>query len=154
MAAGKLTRPSDPSQFFTEEEQNQIVGCVQQAEKVTTAEIRVRLERRCGENPLDRCQKLMDELGITKTKERTGILIYCSIEDRRVAIYGDAAIHSLVGSEGWKAACDEMAARFAKGDFVPAICDAIHSLLPLLVEHFPAYVVNPNELPDKPSFGE
>jgi len=154
VAAGKVKRPSEPAQFFTEEEQNQIISCVQEAEKATTAEILVRLERKCGEDPIERCRKLMDELGITRTKERTGILIYCSIEDHRVAIFGDEAIHAIVGTEGWKDACEKLASRFANGDFVDAICDAIHSMMPMLKENFPAYVVNPNELPDKPSFGE
>src|SRR4029077_8113718 len=103
--------------------------------------IRVRIERSCDEDPIEHCRRLLEKLGITKTKHRTGILIYCSLEDRKVAIYGDSAIHAVIGNEGWKQACEQLRVRFAKGDFANAICDAIQTLMPVLAEHFPAYKI-------------
>lgn len=154
MEAGNPSRPNTPSSFFSAEEQKSIIGCISETEAATMAEIRVRIEKRCDGDSLERCRALLEELGITHTQGRTGVLIYLSLEDRRVAVYGDAAVHSVIGDDGWTKACAQLQARFKQGDFVGAICEAIHSLAPILSEHFPPHAENPNELPDEPSYEE
>ena len=147
-------RPAVPKDFFSESEQAQITKSVADAELRTAAEIRVRIERRCETDPIAHCRALLEKLGITQTAGRVGLLIYLSIEDHKVAIYGDSAIDAVIGSEGWNAACSHLRDRFAAGDFVSAICDTIQSLSRVLSTSFPATQVNPNELPDEPSLGE
>lgn len=152
--AGNISRSNTPSSFFTAEEQKTIVDCVSKTEAATMAEIRVRVEKRCEGEPLERCRSLLEELGMTHTQGRTGVLIYLSLEDRKVAVYGDAAVHSVIGDDGWKKACAQLQDRFKQGDFVAAICEAIYSLAPILSERFPPNAENPNELPDEPSYEE
>jgi uncharacterized membrane protein len=152
--AGKTERSLVPKEFFTEAEQKRIVQCVVEAESKTAAEFRVRLERRCDQDPVKHCHDLLRELGIVETEGRSGLLIYLSTEDRKVAIYGDEAIHKIIGDDGWTRTCEQLRSRFGEGDFATAICDAIHSMAETLAVHFPVKAVNPNELPDEPSIEE
>lgn len=154
MEAGSPSRSNTPDSFFSEEEQKTIVACISETESATMAEIRVRIERRCEGEPLERCRALLQDLGITHTRGRTGVLIYLSLEDRRVAIYGDAAVHSVIGDDGWTKACAQLQDRFKQGNFAAAICETIRQLAPILSKHFPPSADNPNELPDEPSYEE
>lgn len=149
--AGK-PRSLVPSEFFSPEEQQTIIDCIRNAERTTTAEIRLRVERKCEGDPLLRCRILLDQLGITQTQNRTGMIIYLSIEDHQVGIFGDQAVHELIGDEGWQLACKELQRRFTAGDFVPGICETIQTFGATFSRHFPSKAENPNELPDEPSF--
>lgn len=154
MAAGEPTRSQDPREFFSDSEQQQIVQCVKEMEKLTSAEIRVRIERSCSGDPVLRCYSLLEQLGITETKGRTGVLIYMTTEDRKVAVYGDHAVDQVIGTDGWSSTCKKLQSGFESGDFVQAICETIEALAKTLSVQLPAQPVNPNELPDTPSFGE
>ncbi len=143
-----------PSLFFTKEEETRIEEAIHLVEKETTGEIRVRIERRCPGEPLDQARTLLYSLGMTATRERTGILIYMSISDRRLAIFGDEAIHQHFGTDGWQAVCDQLSNRFMKEEFTEGICEAIRQMGQVLAKAFPARTDDVNELPNKPSYGE
>lgn len=151
--AGK-SRSKVPNDFFTAEEQQEIIDCIRKVERATTAEIRLRVERKCEGDPLQRCRILLDQLGITQTKDRTGMIIYLSIEDHKVGIFGDQKVHELVGDEGWQTACKELQRRFKAGEFVAGICETIQAFGSTFSKHFPPRGENPNELPDEPSYEE
>ena len=78
--------------LFTEEQQLQIVAAVKEAELNTSGEIKVHIERRCKEDVLDHAAFMFDQLEMQKTELRNGVLIYLAVEDRKLAILGDAGI--------------------------------------------------------------
>jgi uncharacterized membrane protein len=81
---------------FTEEEQQRIQKAVADAEKNTSGEVRVCMEKTCSDDPLDRAVKYFTQLEMHKTKLRNGVLIYVATVDRKFAIIGDAGINSVV----------------------------------------------------------
>jgi uncharacterized membrane protein len=143
-----------PRLFFTKEEEALLTETILRVEKETTGEIRIRVERRCPDDPVEHARTLLQTLGLTATRERTGVLIYMSISDRRLAIYGDEAIHQKFGNEGWQAVCDQLSQRFQKEEFVEGLREAILQVGQVLAKAFPARKDDINELPNEPSYEE
>jgi putative membrane protein len=85
---------------------------------------------------------------LDKTPERTGVLIFVSLKDRRAEVLADIGISSKVDSSAW----DEVVCELAKGVMarkpVEGFLRAISKCGHILAEHFPANAEHSNELPD------
>ena len=147
-------RSNSPKSFFSKDELQKISESIAAVEEKTSAEIRVRLEKKCEGDPLDRARILMNELGMTKTKGRNAVIIYIALEDHRFAIFGDEGIHKVMGDEGWKALSNQLAEYFRKGQFCEGLTQIIYKIGDMLVKPFPPAAENVNELTNEPSFGE
>jgi uncharacterized membrane protein len=147
-------RSNIPKLFFEKEELHKIGEAITAVEEKTSAEIRVRIERNCEGDPLERARVLINELGVTKTKEHTGVLIYIALEDHRFSIFGDEGIHKVMGDEGWKVLGDQLAEFFRKGEFCEGLVNIIFKIGEMLAEPFPPAAENIDELTNEPSFGE
>ena len=64
------------STFFTREQQEAIVRAIGEAEHATSGEIRVHLETSCKADVLDEAAWLFRKVGMHKTADRNGVLIY------------------------------------------------------------------------------
>lgn len=84
------------STFFTSEQQVAIVRAIGEAEHATSGEIRVHIETSCKADVLDEAAWLFRKVGMHKTADRNGVLIYLALKDRKFAIIGDTGINSLV----------------------------------------------------------
>lgn len=62
---------------------------------------------------------------VFSTDERTGILLFLSLFERRVVVLGDAGINARVGQEEWLAITDAVAAGIRAGRPGPALVEAI-----------------------------
>ena len=87
--------------IFTKAEQQQIVAAIKEAEKNTSGEIRVHIERKCKEDVLDHAAYIFEKLEMHKTELRNGVLIYLAVEDRQLAILGDVGINLKVPKGFW-----------------------------------------------------
>ena len=146
-------RGTDPKTFLSDAEANQVVMAVGAAERGTTGEIRVRIDRKCGRPALTTARHLFMRLKMNETVGRNGVLIYLSLADRQFAVYGDDGIDRHVGANGWNAIRDRLAARFKKDEFAPGLADAISEIGKVLARHFPAGKSDRNELSDDLSLG-
>ncbi|PIE98815.1 MAG: hypothetical protein CR988_01540 [Treponema sp.] len=88
------------------------------------------------------------ESGVYKTKERSGILIFISVMERRVIVLADEGISSKIEQSEWNRICDNLIAKIKAKQAEDGICEAVVSCSELLEEHFPAKAINPNELTD------
>lgn len=147
-------RSNSPKSFFSKDELHKIGEAIAAVEEKTSAEIRVRLEKKCEGDSLDRARSLMSELGMTKTKGRNAVMIYIALEDHRFAIFGDEGIHKVMGDEGWKALSNQLAEYFRKGEFCEGLTQIIYKIGEMLAKPFPPAAENVNELTNEPSFGE
>lgn len=135
-----------------------IGAAVKTAEATQRGEIRIAIE---GALPLrslldkqscrDRAAALFESLGVAKTREANGILIYVQLVDRRVEILADRGIAALIAQSEWDALCRKMEKAFYAGDYRGGMLDAITRISQLLGVHFPATADNPNELDDAPT---
>lgn len=122
---------------------------ITEAEKKTSAEIRVIIEETCNVAVLDRAAFAFAKLKMHETNQRNGILIYVSISDHQCAVIGDAGINRLVENQFWKAVLDEMIVFFSAGQLKEGIIYAINRASIKLTEHFPRSKNDRNELPDE-----
>lgn len=142
-----------PSKLFTEEQKQEIVLAIKQAEKNTSGEIRVHIEKKCKEDVLDHAAFMFDELEMQKTELRNGVLIYLAVEDRQLAILGDAGINLKVPKGFWDDSRDVMISHFKNGDFAKGLSAGIIKAGEQLKEHYPYQSDDTNELSDEISFG-
>lgn len=127
-----------------------IVAAIRAAEAACTAEIRVSVSGARWGDPRKRAEKAFRRLGMARTRQRNGVLIYLMPAARRYAVLGDAGIHAAVGQAFWDALGAAMAERFAEGDFTGGLEAGIAEAGRALALHFPAGATsNPDELPDR-----
>lgn len=127
---------------------------VQQAEQQTSGEIRVFVDDYCKEDVLDRAAFVFSKLGMEKTEQRNGVLIYVALDDRKFAIIGDAGIHAWVGDIFWKEVKEGMAAFFKEGRIIDGVEYAVLETGMRLKEFFPRSPDDRNELTDDVHFGD
>ena len=116
------------------------------AELLTSAEIRVHLEEKCNEDPLDRASFIFEKLEMHKPEARNGVLIYVAFSDRKLAIIGDVGIHRHLAPNTWVAIKDRMAADFSAGNFEHGLCQAVAAAGDHLSQYFPFNSDDRNEL--------
>jgi uncharacterized membrane protein len=103
-----------------------------------------------GTTSRQRAEGLFDRLGVSKTIEHSGILIYVLMAERRVEIVADSGIAALVAQATWDTICAGTVEHFRQGNFRAGALQGIAQATELLATHFPATGNNPNELPDAP----
>lgn len=138
--------------FFTREQQEAIVRAIGEAEHATSGEIRVHIETSNKADVLDEAAWLFRKLGMHRTADRNGVLIYLSLKERRFAIIGDTGINAVVPPGFWDNIRDHMNQRFSEELFTEGLTEGIIMTGEQLKEHFPHAKDDINELTDTISF--
>ncbi len=143
-------------QFFTAQENEQIVQAIRMAEMQTSGEIRVYVESR---NPLvstvERAAEIFYNLKMQETEHRNGVLLYLAVDDHEVALFGDEGIHQMVGSSYWEAQVTKMLELFKQNNLPTGMANCILAVGETLHEKFPyEAATDKNELPDEIVFGK
>lgn len=141
-----------PKTFFSEEQQNQIVEAIRQAELLTSGEIRVHLEPECKTEPYERAKTLFVELGMHATEQKNGVLFYLAYQDKKFAILGDTGIHEKVSQHFWDEVKTELQSHFKQGKFTEGLAKAILQAGEKLTKYFPRLSDDNNELSNDLSF--
>lgn len=140
--------------FFTAEQQEDILQAVRNAELDTSGEIRVHIETKSKGDILDNAAFIFKKLGMHKTELRNGVLIYLSIQNRSFAIIGDSGINAVVPENFWESTKQLMINQFREGRFCEGLIDGIGQAGIQLKKHFPHKSSDVNELSDELSFGK
>lgn len=140
------------STFFTPEQQEVIIRAIQDAEHATSGEIRIHIETSCKVDVLDEAAWLFKKVGMHKTADRNGVLIYLALKERTFAIIGDTGINAVVPPGFWDGIRDHMQERFSQGLFTEGLSEGVLMAGEKLKEHFPRSKDDVNELPDSISF--
>ena len=146
--------------LFSRADFEAVAAAVNAAETRTAAEIRVHLERRVPRarrapsgDALPRARDVFVALRMHETALRSGVLIYLAVEDRKLAIVGDEAIHARVAPGYWDAIRDRMVERLRAGAACDAVVQAVHEVGTVLAREFPRRSDDVDELPDDVSLG-
>ncbi|HMB63320.1 MAG TPA: TPM domain-containing protein [Eudoraea sp.] len=139
--------------FLTAREEQEIVDAILEAERNTSGEIRVHLERTASLDHYQRAQQVFHILKMNNTKEDNGVLIYVAIEDHKFAIYGDKGINAVVAEDFWETTKDLIQSHFHRGEFKEGIKQGIKKAGLELKAHFPWRSDDTNELRDELSKG-
>ena len=134
--------------FFSSLDNDRIVAAIADAERKSSGEVRVHVTRRKPEDLVARARRRFEELGMTNTAERNGVLFYIAPAARRFQVLGDSGIHEKCGADFWKEVAAEMEESFRRGDFTEGILRGVRKVGEVLEAHFPRSAQDKNELPN------
>ncbi len=142
--------------FFTEEENLNIVAAIRAAEINTSGEIRVYIESKNPlMNPLERAARVFTNLKMEKTHHRNGVLLYLASKHKEVALFGDEGIYKSLGADYWNSQVNQMLLLFKENKLADGIVLCIEHVGKSLAEKFPYIPTeDKNELPDEIVFGK
>ena len=144
---------SKSEEFLTKEEESAIVEAIRVAEKETSGEIRVHIEKTTSKVPFDRALEVFHELKMDETHLKNGVLIYLAVADKKFVICGDQGINEVVPVDFWDSTKDIMATQFKTGNFKQGLIEGIVKAGEQLRQHFPYVEGDTNELSNEISKG-
>ena len=144
---------SKEKDFLTKEEEQEVIEAILIAEKNTSGEIRVHLEKTTDLDTYDRALAVFNELKMDATQLKNGVLIYMAVEDKTFVICGDQGINEVVQNNFWDSTKDVMVAHFKNGNFKQGLIDGILRAGEELKKHFPWSEDDTNELSNEISKG-
>ena len=132
--------------FLERIDHDRIVAAIADAEKKTSGEIRVHLHHRPVRDPIAAGAKVFEKLGMTRTAERNGVLVFVAPRSKNFAILGDSGIHEKCGDDFWIRAAAAMGGHFQNGNFTEGIAGTIENLGNALAAHFPRRADDADEI--------
>ncbi len=124
-----------------------VVQAIEEAEEITSAEIRVHYTVCGGRTPLlVEAEKTFNSLKMNKTEHRNGVLIFLRLRKKEIAVIGDIGIHEHVGTEFWEAVKEEIIQTIKENNITDGITNGVHLVGKQLAKYFPPTDENPNEL--------
>lgn len=136
--------------FLSKNDEEEVVAAIREAEKSTSGEIRVHIEKTHGKTDIfERAMEVFHLLKMDNTKLNNGVLIYVAVEDRDFVIYGDSGINDVVPTDFWESTKDVIVANFKAGNFKNGLIEGVTKAGAQLKAHFPWVENDRNELPNK-----
>lgn len=139
--------------FLSKAEEQEIVEAIRVAEKNTSGEIRVHLEKTTSIAAFERAVEVFNLLEMHNTKDSNGVLIYVAVKDKQFAICGDKGINEKVSDDFWNSTKDTIANHFKNGNFKQGLVDGILKAGEQLKYHFPFQDDDTDELSNEISIG-
>ncbi len=139
--------------FLTKEEEHDIVEAIRMAEKETSGEIRVHIEKTTSIDAFNRALEVFHLLEMDKTELKNGVLIYVAVKDKNFVVCGDKGINELVPNDFWDTTKEIMASHFKNGNFKDGLIEGIMKAGNQLKIYFPYQVGDTNELSNEISKG-
>lgn len=140
--------------YFSDDDFLRISEKIKVQEKSTSGEICVSIKE--GKSFLSKRKSVrelaVDEfirLGIKKTQDNTGVLIYILLKEREFYVLADSGINEKVPENTWEAIKHEMQNMFKQGNFCDGILNGLESIGKILSLNFPIKEGDLNELSNK-----
>jgi uncharacterized membrane protein len=130
-----------------------VTEAIRRAELRTSGEIRVSVARLFWGNVYRAATRAFERLGMDRTRDRNGVLVFVVPARRRFVILGDTGIHEKVGQAFWERVTGAVSERFRNADFTGGLVRGIEMIGEELATHFPYdAATDKNELPDDVDF--
>ncbi len=140
--------------FLDAGQQSRIVAAIEEAERETSGEIRIYIEKECPEeDALERAKIVFNRLGLENTRERNAVLFYLAYDDHKFAVLGDKGIYERTSQNFWDSTKDLLASHFRNGQFAEGFCFGVREAGIQLKRYFPFRPDDVNELPNDIVFG-
>ncbi len=139
--------------LLTKAELLRVRDAIAVAEKRTSGEIRVHIEDHIEEDVLDHAAFIFEELGMHRTRDRNGVLIYLCVADRKLAVIGDEGINQRVPENFWNDVLGLLKLHLVAGRPADGLVEAVHTVGEKLRDLFPLQINDRDELPNDVSFG-
>ena len=140
--------------FVNDDELLRISNKIKEMEKTTAGEICVSIKEKRHffekrKSLKDLAEKEFFKLGVANTRDKTGILIFLLLEDRKFYILADSGINAKVSQETWDKIKDEIQKKFARGEFCKGLIFGVEEVGKILSTHFPIKADDTNELSNR-----
>jgi Predicted membrane protein len=140
--------------YFTDDDFLRISNKIKDTEKSTSGEICVSIKEK---KPFFSRRKSVKDLavdefirlGIKKTQDNTGVLIFILLKERQFYVLADSAINEKVPEKTWDSIKEEMQDMFKQGKFCKGITQGLEKIGKILSDHFPIKPGDINELSNK-----
>ena len=139
---------SNVEAFLTSTQEEEIVDAIRFAEKETSGEIRVHIEKSTEEDPLERAKEIFHFLKMDETEKHNGVLFYLAVDDKKFSILGDSGINDVVSDMFWNSVRDIVLEKFKIGDYTEGLKLGIIEVGNKLKQFFPYKKNDNNELDD------
>jgi uncharacterized membrane protein len=126
-----------PRTFSKHLHHDSVVVAIRDAEHKTTGEIRVSISPKHVDDPVATAQTEFLRLGMSKSSERNGVLIFVAPRAHKFAVIGDEGVHKKCGDVFWQELAKAMTGYFRKSEFTEGIIHGVQKAGELLAEHFP-----------------
>jgi putative membrane protein len=87
--------------------------------------------------------------GLSRTRSRTGVLLYLSLAERHAEIVTDLGVLQRIPAESWDGILAELGRALADGDIEGGLTVAVERIGACLAEHLPAGPHDSDELPNR-----
>src|SRR5674476_1555592 len=114
-----------PKTFAKHLHHDNVVAAIRDAEHKTSGEIRVSISPKHIDDPVAAAQVEFLRLGMNKSPERNGVLIFVAPRTHKFAVVGDEAVHAKCGDEFWRQLADAMTGYFRTSEFTPGIIHGV-----------------------------
>jgi uncharacterized membrane protein len=136
----------ETKQFLQALDDGIIAHAIAAAEKRTSGEIRVFVTERSIQDPVVEGRKQFVQLGMNKTRERNGVLIYFAPQSQLFSVIGDDGIHLRCGQAFWEEVAGKMTPLLKLGQYTQAVVAGIEQVGTVLAREFPFQEGDRNEL--------
>ena len=140
--------------FFSDDDFLDISNMISKMEKITSGEIRVAIKEEAQILKKSKeinvlAEEEFHKLGMSDTRDKTGILIYVLLSKRKFYILADSGINKKVNQDVWNKMRDEMQLEFQHGHYLEGVVKTIEKVGGLLSQYFPIKHDDTNELSNK-----
>lgn len=147
----------DALNFLTSDQRNEIADAIAKAEAMTSGEIRILVVAASSVLPLlskkdrkiavrRRAEREFAKLKIQNTRDRTGVLMMVSLEERMVQVLAGVGINSVVPENTWPVMVRCITEGIKAGNPAQGITMAVADIGKMLSENFPIKADDYNEL--------
>ncbi|HEY5926882.1 MAG TPA: TPM domain-containing protein [Kofleriaceae bacterium] len=131
-------------------ERRALQAAIAAAERSHRGEIRVHLESRyAGDGPVRRAEILFHELGLDRTQDGTGVLLYVAARDRKAAVFAGPGVYGAREPGFWNDVAAAVARGYADGDRIAGLLRAVEMIGEILRSAAPGEDTAGNELPNQ-----
>lgn len=134
--------------FLTSCQEQEIIKAIRLAEKETSGEIRVHLEKSTEKETLERAKEVFYLLNMDRTKQRNGVLFYVAVADKKFSVLADKGINEVVPNNFWNDIKDAILEKFKNSNYTEGLIHGIVETGSKLKQYFPYHNNDKNELPD------
>lgn len=132
-----VARSTHPAKFLSAAETAAVNAAIGEAERRTSAELKVVLARHCWGDLKRKARRIFRELGLDRTQHRNCVLILLVLANREFLVYGDDGIDANVGRDFWGEVRRAMAEAFGRDEFGEGLARGVREVGEKLAEHFP-----------------
>ena len=138
-----------PKHFLDQLDEARILAAIAAAEQKSSGEVRIYVSGEKVADSLAAAQVQFARLGMEKTQDRNGVLLFFAPKSQQFAIVGDTGIHEKCGPDYWHEISGRMTVLLKNGRFTEAVVEAITRMGDVLASHFPRAQGDRNELTDE-----